>query len=150
MADEPASPEINSKMANALKRDMDLIRSLLLEMEAGKVVFLVVAEDVGETIGIAPEDTLPKEEAARLEMHLDLLEDAGLVEFQRGSAGLWRVVRITWAGHEFLESVRDGEVWKRVKLWVEKVGNGSLAVILELTKAAAKTVASERLGMDLG
>jgi hypothetical protein len=39
-----------------------------------------------------------------------LLRDAEFVEFYRGGGGDWQVERITWNGHEFLDTVRDGEM----------------------------------------
>lgn len=43
-------------MPASLKRDMDLIRSLLLEMEGGKVAFSVLSIEVAAIIGADPAD----------------------------------------------------------------------------------------------
>lgn len=136
-------------MARPLTRDMDLIRRLLLEIESGKTTFHVISRETAAIIGSDPTVALPQEEADRLELHLQLLEDAGFLNLRRGSAGIWQVLRITWAGYEFLETVRDGEVWGRVKAGAQKAGNASLALTWELAKAYGKKIAAERLGIDL-
>ena len=55
---------------------------------------------------------------------------------------------LTWQGHEFLNSIRDPEVWSKTKEGAKKVGNFSIQFIGEIAKAYAKHVAKERLGID--
>jgi len=136
-------------MPAKLKRDMDLVRSLLLEIESGRTVFQVLSADTAAIIGADEVEALPADEAARLELHLGLLENAGFVEFRKLGGSIWHVQAITWNGYEFLETVRDGEVWSLVKEGAQRAGNASLALIWELGKAMAKKVAAERLGIVL-
>lgn len=63
--------------------------------------------------------------------------------------GASRVKRLTWNGHEFLDTIRDAEVWKRTKAGAEKAGNASVSFLWELAKAYGKNLASERLGITL-
>ena len=51
--------------------------------------------------------------------------------------------------NEFLDTVRDGEVWRRTKAGAEKAGVAGLAVLLELGKAYGKEVLKEKLGIEL-
>ncbi|AZI35289.1 hypothetical protein NT2_17_00110 [Caenibius tardaugens NBRC 16725] len=136
-------------MGTPLKRDMDFIRSLLLDIERGHRAFNTLGDDVADTLGIDPAETIPAEEAERLAYHLGLLEDAGFVEFYKNMGGIWSAKRITWNGHEFLDTVRDTEVWERAKAGAEKAGNASVSFLWELAKAYGKHVASERLGIVL-
>jgi hypothetical protein len=61
----------------------------------------------------------------------------------------WLTLQLTWRGHEFLETVRDPEVWKRTKDGARKAGNFGLGFVVELAKAYGKHIAKERLGLDL-
>jgi Hypothetical protein (DUF2513) len=61
----------------------------------------------------------------------------------------WHPKRLTYDGYEFLETVRDGEVWRGVEAGAEKAGGG-ITVLIGLGKAYAKQVLAERLGLDLG
>lgn len=81
-----------------------------------------------------------------------LLHEAGLIVGQDLSTcdGLeWLPKRLTYKGHEFLDTVRDGEVWRRTKAGAEKAGVAGLGVLLELGKAYGKEVLKEKLGIEL-
>src|SRR5205814_745938 len=61
----------------------------------------------------------------------------------------WVELNLTWKGHEFVESVRDPEVWRRTKEGTSKIGNAGVEFMWELAKAYGKHVVKERLGIDL-
>lgn len=124
-------------MGEPLARDMDLIRDLLLRIERGERSFNTVAEEIAEALGI--DGGMPAREAAGLENHLHLLEDAGFVKFQKDLSGCWYAERITWDGHEFLMTIRDNEVWRKTKDAASKVGGASVAFLWEIAKAEVKT-----------
>lgn len=132
-----------------MKRDMDFIRSLMMDIEGGKAAFQAISKETAGIIGVDPADALSSDAAARLEYHLELLQDAGFVEFQQLNSGVWRVVRMTWSGHEFLDAVRDSEVWRRVKLGAAKIGGAGFSVVSDLAKAYGKQILADRLGIEL-
>ena len=66
-----------------------------------------------------------------------------------GDESWWYVDRLTYAGHEFLDAVRDGEVWRRTKEGAAKAGGAGLKLMLQLGVAYGKQVAAERLGLHL-
>lgn len=136
-------------MGRQLKRDMDFIRSLLLDIENGRRMFETISDDVAAALCVDTAEALPADEADRLNYHLGLLDDAEFVEFRRTGGG-WLVDRITWNGHEFLDTIRDPEVWKRTKAGMAKASNASVSFVWELAKTYGKHVASERLGITLG
>ncbi len=81
-----------------MKRDMDLIREILLEIESWK------PGSPGKTIALQGR---PYDE---VKDHVLLLLDAGLIELQPNvDRGLLIVSRLTWAGHEFLEATRRAD-----------------------------------------
>ena len=131
-----------------MQRDMDLIRELLLRLEK--------AHDRPFTTWTIPFD----DEALAVEgytpdqigVHLELIVDAGLLKVEgRGfSADGWLIFQgVNWEGREFLETVRDPEVWKRTKEGASKMGGWTFSLLKDMGTAYLKHVAKERLGLDL-
>jgi hypothetical protein len=99
-----------------LKRDLDLLRNLLLELEKGPEA---------SAAGSAWESfTQAGHELATIHYHVQLLNDAGLIVADELVPGQWWPERITWAGHEFLDSARDDATWEEALRRVE-AGSGA-------------------------
>lgn len=123
-----------------MKRDMDLIRELLLKVEAS----------VSARLSSTPE--IEGRTETEVAEHLRLAFDAGLLEGaqlkllsgppQFGNIGL------TWSGHEFLDKVRDPEIWENTKAGAAKVGTFSLSLLGELAIGYAKAKA-QALGLPM-
>lgn len=134
-----------------MTRDMDLVRELLLRIEAdpkydGIGRFEIVEpEGEGEADGDAFVPGRPHEEVV---YHLRLLIDAGHIEGERTLGGAL-FSGLTWQGHELLDSIRDPEAWRRTKEGARKVGSGSLDFMWQLAKAYGKQIAKEKLGLEL-
>ncbi|KAA2241129.1 DUF2513 domain-containing protein [Salinarimonas soli] len=131
-----------------MKRDKDLIRALLIKLEdlnvppLGLVSFPYGDEELAVE-GYTVEQVL---------YHLELIAEAGLVEVQGsgfGADGTFLFRRLTWNGHEFLDAVRDPEIWRETKGRLSKVGAWSLDVVVGVAKALAKQKAKELLGLEL-
>jgi hypothetical protein len=111
----------------AMKRDMELIRLLLLRVESGE-----------ET----PE--LEQYDQSNRVYQAALMIDAGLVEGviskdQHGMPARSAIIRLTWAGHDFLDAVRDNGVWKNIKDNVLKPGaSWTFGLLLEYAKFEIK------------
>src|SRR6476620_9997744 len=109
-----------------MKRDMDLVREIMLKIEAlppGPPVLYRVGE---------VEDLV-------LLGHLEMLIEAGLVrgKISRSQGARGDVIGIstlTWEGHEWIEIVRDPRVWEETKATLRENGG---ALSFELTKAVA-------------
>lgn len=125
-----------------MKLNKDLVREILLAIEESK-------NDPKEGINLVLKNRSPRE----ISYHVLLLTEAGFIlsrdAFPTHSTSNWQPTRLTYTGHEFLETVRDGEVWALTKTGVEKVGSGSLSLILEVGKVYGKQVLKDRLGIDL-
>jgi hypothetical protein len=116
-----------------MKRDMDLVRQIL-----------IVLEDYEH--GLAPEPfAVPGYTEEQIGYHIVLMDEAGLVQAhpdtsfgqQSPSAML---ERITWAGHEFIGNARNETIWNRVKgIVVAKGGTVSFEVLKFLVVETAKT-----------
>jgi len=90
-----------------MKRDMDLIRLLLLNHE-----------------GATPCD-LSGYTQEQIAYHDCLLIDAGLVRgaIAKGSSGEWKAVHIiglNWIGHDFLDAARNETIWNQLKAKLKK------------------------------
>src|SRR5215203_4905572 len=124
-----------------MKRDMDLVRDLMLEIEAFN----------GNALR---RDYLPlKPRFAEvdkhvLDFHIHLLEGAGFIKmwpYDEMSKSSWVIKHLTWDGCEFLETVRDDEVWKTTKSGAKTVGNFGLQTILEIGKGIVAKKAEDWL-----
>lgn len=123
-----------------MKLDKDLVRDILLAIEA--------YDEPEGLIELHIDDRSPEE----ISYHVRLLDEAGLLA-ALNTGGLdhfrWQPLRLTYQGHEFIETVRDGEVWRLTKAGAEKAGGTSLAMMLEIGKAFGKQVLKDRLGIEL-
>lgn len=118
-----------------MKRNMELIRKILLWLEQHN--------DLDKFEGCSTQEVT---------YHVSLLEEAGLI-----TQGLYNNmllndcildgIRISWAGHEFLDAARNASIWEKAKsIAIEKTGALSFEmlkfVLLQLGKdaiAASKT-----------
>lgn len=114
-----------------MKRDFELIRKILLEVEAAPV-------------GTSPieVDAVDGYDEATVWGHVDLLIDAGLLEGKviRSNEGLIGVAikKITWDGCDFLDAARDNGLWQKAFSTVkEKGGAMTFDVLKELLKRLA-------------
>lgn len=131
-----------------MKRDMDLIRELLLKLEGldnkpGSIYSLTAYEDL-PIEGRTPD---------QIDYHMGLLYEAGLLDsgdsINRMMSGGWLFSRLSWSGHEFLDSIRDPEVWRRTKEGASKVGGWTVGLLKDISAAYLKYLAKEKLGLDI-
>lgn len=130
-----------------MKRDMDLIRSIILEIESGKDYFETSSDDVAAILHI--ESTgLSAKDAERLEHHLGLVEQAGFADFTKTGEG-WIPEGLTWKGHDFADSVRDEEIWRKTKAGAEVAKGFTVDLLGALAKGFIKKQIEERTGISL-
>jgi hypothetical protein len=120
-----------------MKRDMELVRKLLMELADSEFY-----SDMG----------LPRldgYEEDKIRHHALIMRDAGLLTFTEGdeTVGMFGIqedlqLRLTWAGHEFLEKARDEKTWRSVvNKTKEKTGGLSFEIIQGLLIAALSKAA---------
>lgn len=94
-----------------MKRDMEIIRRIALAVEEVKPGYaLTFLDDITDTA---------------FAMHALWMQEAGLVqaniqEFASGAPASVRIRRLTWAGCEFVDAIRDDKLWKRAMAHVSK------------------------------
>ncbi|MBN9142438.1 MAG: hypothetical protein BGP00_07015 [Novosphingobium sp. 63-713] len=133
-----------------MRRDMDLIRDLLIEIEDGKSVYELITQEIADILDIPDATTLPKEDVSRVEGHLKMLADAKFISLKPFGGGYWKIEDITWAGHDFIDSVRDPEIWKKTKEGASKAGGFSAELLKDLAKGLLKTQIEKHTGIKLG
>ena len=106
-----------------MKRDMNLVRELLLHIENS---------NDGRNCHVLPPKDYSAEET---NYHLLLLLDARFIEANVAEAfdgTSIRVKRMTWEGHDFLEAIRPPGVWDRVQKRVGELGSAGFDVVKSL------------------
>lgn len=117
-----------------MKRDMDLIRRILLDMEESEN-----AMDAGVFVD-------DQHDYQAVSYNIDIMEQAGLIKASivRADGGIYysvRVKSITWDGQDFLATIKSEKIWTKVKTKVsQKLGDASLDMIKSL---------AVKLGTDL-
>lgn len=94
-----------------MRRDMDLIRGVLLKVEE-------LPFDGG-----FHEITVEGRTDDEVIYHVMLLHEAGFIEAQdltTLSGICWKPKRLTYSGHEFLDAARSDTVWQKAKAWTQK------------------------------
>ena len=114
-----------------MKRDMDLVRKILFEMErrgSYRKQFDPICIE-----GYSDEE---------VSYHIMLLCDAGLMEGSNvtSSSGFrWIAKSLTWDGHEFLDAAREDTRWNQaMKMVKEKAGSVTLEVFKEVLVSLMK------------
>lgn len=129
-----------------MRRDMDLIRELLLKLEAismtpGSVVHMMPDDEEIRVDGVAP---------GAIEYHAKLLLEAGLID-----SGTSRAMRgitfrsLTWAGHDFLDAIRDPEIWAKTKKGAAAAGGFTMDLLRDLAKGFIKRQVEELTGVKI-
>ena len=117
-----------------MKRDLNLVREILLQLED--------QGHVGEIVGRTSQEVA---------YHVSLLEDAGLVTQDLYTNmyldnSLLEGIRITWSGHEFLDASRSDPIWEKAKqIVMQKTG----VLSFELVKTALIQLAKQALEVAL-
>lgn len=121
-----------------MKQDLDLIRKILLTVESSSPEEKVTEET------FIDKDTDKK----TVILHFDLLLDCGYVEIKKINKlspqdGItltvthYQIKRLTSAGYDYLDSVRDNSVWTETKKKIASYG-GSIA--LDVVKQVATSI----------
>lgn len=121
-----------------MKRDADLIREILFQVEASPTT-----ED---SIGLNFEE----HDLDQVSYHVLLLHEAGLIVAVNEGTGYgedenWKPIRLTWHGHEFLDAARDERRWGKVKKVMTKTGGLAMSVVEHLLIELVKDQVSKNL-----
>ena len=126
-----------------MKRDMDMIRELLLKIEA--------AETADSALTLSAKDS---ERRAEVVYNLVLMYEAGLIHAALATVGTFgprpqdvRPYCLTWQGHEYLDTIRDEAVWRKTKAAAKQAGGYSLNVLATVATAIVAEAAKRAVGL---
>ena len=121
-----------------MKRDLDLVRKILAAMEATDRGFYARTPEIdGYT-------------AEEIGYHAHLMAEAGFItavdatDMSSGSPNAIPMA-LTWAGHDFLDSIKDDSIWNKAKEVAIKPMAG---LAFEVLKEWLKQEAKSRLGIS--
>jgi hypothetical protein len=121
-----------------MKRDMDLIRSILIKVES--------CEDPS---GLQRMPAVEGHDGAEVSYHMTLLHEAGLVralvlDSQGAPYPDFLQINLTWGGQDFLDAARDNSVWNKAKDSILKPG---ASFTFDLLLSYLKQKAKEKFGL---
>jgi hypothetical protein len=117
-----------------MKRDMELIRALMLAIDS-KDGYEFWAEEL-EVSG--------DWDITEIKYHLQLINDVGFIsaniQYDNGDSSPHILIdRMSWNGHEFLDNTRNESVWKEtVKVVKEKGGSMAIGILTQVAASLAK------------
>lgn len=122
-----------------VRRSPDLIRELMFALEDA---------DGAELLHVP---ALSAYSRHQVDHHFRLLIEAGLATAGYISADgrRWVAVRLTWSGHDYLDTIRDSQVWKHTKTTMNKVGLWSLDTMGAIARSMI-VARLETFGIEIG
>lgn len=129
-----------------MKLNYDCVRSVLLTVEKSKTIDeeLNLNPLTVETIF----EQLPKYEDNEILYTIEKLKEAGYInaalQFAAGHFIDGAVSSITYSGHEYLDNIREPEVWRKVKAMLKNAG----AITLPLVSQAAQMLIGSQLTVN--
>lgn len=125
-----------------MKLNYDCVRSVLLAVEK--------AEMIDENLSLTPLkvfelfDGLPEYKDNEILYTVEKLKEAGYInatiQFAAGHFIDGTVSSITYSGHEYLDNIREPEVWRKVKTMLKNAGATTLPLI---SQAAQMLIGSQ-------
>jgi len=114
-------------------RDMDLVRELLLRIDQDPSL------DGTRWVHFDPSELgMPDRSPEEIGYHLDMLIECNFVKGQIGMETIPIVCKLTWDGHEFLDGIRDPDIWNKTKKRVEGLASVTLKVVAAIAEAEIK------------
>ena len=119
-----------------MKRDMDLIREILLAIEE--------QHEYGPISGL----TIPGHSMNEIAYHCKILYEHGFIDNYEDDSGDdelldFSVGALTWEGADYLEDVRDNTRWGKVKKTMKEKG---IPLTVEFIKETVNTMVSTLIG----
>ncbi len=106
-----------------MKRDMDLVRLILLEIEKS------TESEIEDLI-------VPNYSKEEIMFNCNLLFEENLIKnYEQDVLGYYKVGDLTWKGSDFLDKIRDDSIWAKIKEYIKKNG-------MEITFETIKRVAT--------
>jgi len=124
-----------------MTRDWDVIREILIKLE-----------DSTSPSSILQLSDFPSEQRKIISYHSELLIEAGLINGEMiktmgRETPEFLITRLTWNGHEFLDTIKNDTVWTKTKKSFNKSG---ISMSFEIIKSVATDTATTLVKSALG
>ena len=115
-----------------MRRNMEIVRELLIKISIG-------------TENLSYDPTTP--EGKLYIYHIEIIEQAGFIKYERLFEDMIPMVyvdevRLTWSGNDYLDAVKNDNIWKKIKEVIKakglELGDVPFSVIIELGKKQVK------------
>jgi hypothetical protein len=118
-----------------MRRDWDIVKKILKATEDLKL---------GKAL---TRHSFPDEDVDVIAYHVELLGEAGLIQIglhheQGGGVTHFHIWRLTWEGHEFLDSIRNDSIWQKTK---DTFSHQGISMSFDMVKAVALKLCYEAL-----
>ena len=125
-----------------MKLDPDMVREILLTVEA---------EHIGpdSSTSYSSGDDYARFYVARLLSEAGYLQSYDLPDSSDGDITILVIERLTFRGHEFLDSVRDAGIWAEAKAGGKSIGGATLEMLMSLAKGFAKKKLEQHFDLKL-
>lgn len=122
-----------------MKRDLDLIRNMLLLIEAHDKPYSMSSNDFQN---LNPDVNV-------IDYHLYLLADSGYIDYMdvKTIGHFYPQIRVNWmtsSGCDYLDAVRSASIWKTTKNKLSEIGGQAS---LDVVKTVAEHLALSALGI---
>ena len=129
-----------------MKRDLDLVRKLLLEGEKSEDRFFFIGEWQWTDHDMRDQEMRSSLSSEEL-FHLDLMEQGGLIKKSHpDDAPEQQYWEITWLGFDFLDAARSDKLWARLKAEASKQG---VTLTVQSAIAVMRSLATEILSVGM-
>ncbi|MEQ8405169.1 MAG: DUF2513 domain-containing protein [Oceanicaulis sp.] len=124
-----------------MKRDMDLIRYIMLRAEG------VPSTDIVDWVS----EDFPKYDFRDVYGHVKLLMEGGFMTEVQQTLGLEDVTpgHLTWAGHDLLDAIRDDAIWRETKSVANEAGGFTIDLLKQIAVGLLKTKLKKHTGVEL-
>ena len=124
-----------------MKRDMDLIRDLLLHIEQDN--------EFNEERSIEKEK-LSEQNARVISAHCKLLKQAGYInKLTLASGGYILAGELTNQGYDFVDTIRDEKIWRKTKQAVDTAGGFSVRLLGRIATGFLEKKIEDATGVEI-
>lgn len=129
-----------------MKRDMNLIREILFRLEAknlpsGGIWFVDAGDEEMQIEGYTHQ---------QIDQHIALIGRSEFVDTGNSDPNYGIGFKgLTWEGHDFIDSVRDQDIWDKTQEGLKKAGGFSLDLAKALAKGFIKKNIERYTGVEL-
>lgn len=119
-----------------MKRDMDLVREILLQIEKQYISTTITNLEIEGY------------DMATVAYHCKILHEEGLIsdyraQYANGDIYYFGVGALTWKGNDYLDKVRDNSIWEKTKDTIKKKGLPLVFDTIKTISTAFITAAAE-------